>query len=41
MSWLSNLEKLQENQLVAQDLVASNKWNQLLWSQNQYIETKY
>ncbi len=36
-----NLEKLQDNWLVAQDLVDSNQWNWSLWSQNQYIETKY
>jgi hypothetical protein len=31
---------LQEDQLVTQDLVASNKWNWSLWSQNLF-ETKY
>jgi hypothetical protein len=38
---LSKLEKLQENRLVAQDLIASNQRNWSLWSLNQYIETKY
>jgi hypothetical protein len=40
-SWLLELEKFQNNQLVAQDLVAFNQWNRLLWSQNWYIEPKY
>jgi hypothetical protein len=38
---LLELEKLHENRLVAQDLIVSNQWNPSLWSQNQYIETKY
>jgi len=38
---LLKLEKLQENQLVTQDMITSNKWNWSLWFQNQYIETKY
>jgi len=29
---LLELEKLQENQLVAQDLVGSNQWSRSLWS---------
>jgi hypothetical protein len=29
---LLELEKLQENTLIAQDLVASNQWNMSLWS---------
>jgi len=29
---LLELEKLQDNKLIAQDLVASNKWNRSLWS---------
>ncbi len=33
-SRLSKLEKLHENKLIAQDLVTSNQWNKLLWSQN-------
>jgi hypothetical protein len=31
---LLKLEKLQENRLIAQDLVASNYWNRSLWSCN-------
>ncbi len=27
--------------MIAQDLVASNKWNRSLWSNNMYIETKF
>jgi hypothetical protein len=33
-SWLYELKKLQENKLIAHDLVTSNKWNRLSWSQN-------
>ncbi len=27
--------------MIAHDLVASNQWNISLWSQNQFIETKF
>jgi hypothetical protein len=40
-SRLSELKKLQENKLNAQDVVASNQWNRSSWSQNQYIKTKF
>jgi hypothetical protein len=40
-NWLSKLEKLQENQFITQDLIASNEWNWSLWFQNWYIEPKY
>jgi len=33
-SRLLELEKLQENQLIAQDLINSNQWNWSLWFQN-------
>jgi hypothetical protein len=35
-SQLSKLEKLQENKLIAHDLIVSNQWNRSLWSQNRY-----
>jgi hypothetical protein len=35
------LEKLQENRLITQDLVAYNWWNSSLWSQNWFIETMF
>jgi hypothetical protein len=31
---LSELEKLQENRLIVQEIVASNQWNRSIWSQN-------
>ncbi len=40
-SRLLKLEKLQENQLVTQDMITFNQWNWSLWFQNRYIETKY
>jgi hypothetical protein len=38
---MSELEKLQENWLIAQDLITFNHWNWSLWFQNWYIEKKY
>jgi hypothetical protein len=39
-SHMSELEKLRDNWLIAQDLIASNQWNRSLCSQNWYIEKK-
>jgi hypothetical protein len=40
-SQLKKLEKLQENRLIAQDLIASNQWNKSLWSHNWFIELSF
>ncbi len=40
-SQLSELRKLHENRLIAQDLVISNQLNRSLWSQNRFIKTKF
>ncbi len=40
-SRLSKLEKLQDNMLIAQDLITSKQWNRSLWSQNWLNETKF
>jgi hypothetical protein len=32
-SQLSELEKLQENWLIVQEIIASNQWNRSIWSQ--------
>jgi len=41
ISRLSELEKLHDNKLITQDLVASNQWNRSLWPHNGFIETKF
>jgi hypothetical protein len=41
ISWLSELEKLQEDMLVTHGFFVAKLWNRSLWFQNRYIDTKF